>query len=241
MSNPLAEAESEFFLGIYRCAVESYQPRIEERTGVSLGNLSVWHISDVDQHILRDMEKEAIAWPLRWLRRVFPDTRLQRASEYLKSTFMDRARRCMTCYYNGGIYVSFEGDSRSHEEGVAVAVVHELTHAIWDKLAPKATIKEFNGKTLQRRRYQLLVEGYATYGEQVWFRDLYPPAVRDNLGHLRPSRNSVHYQGMLKIQELVERLGPAILLKLPAQWRTIVNKPRSSSGDLAGLPLETDD
>ena len=37
-----SDVERNFFLGIYRSAVDFYKPRIEKRTGIPLGDIAVW-------------------------------------------------------------------------------------------------------------------------------------------------------------------------------------------------------
>ncbi len=185
MTTPLDEADSQFFLGLYRCAVELYQPKIEKRTGVSLGEIKVWHFKHADEHFLRDVQRRSWLRLLGPLAGVFLKGRLRRMSEQLKSTYTDRARGCMAQYYNGGIYVSFDVDIRSHQEGVACAVVHELSHALWDRLAALPMAMEPVVTQKGRQKFQLFVEGYATYGERVWFLDFYPRDVREAMQYWR--------------------------------------------------------
>ena len=220
MTTLLDEAQSQFFLSLYRCAVRFYQPKIEERTQISLGRIEVWDFPQVDQHMMRNLERRFPRWFLACFPGFLPKARLREIADYLKSTYTDRVQGCMACYYDSAIYVSFQIDFRCHEEFIACAVVHELSHALWERLARRPLHKEHPRTPAERQKFQLLVEGYATYAEQIWFLELYPQCVRDSLAHLPRDSQSVHYRGMQRIQELVNKSGPAVLLQIPARWRS---------------------
>ncbi len=216
MSTPLTEAENEFFLGVYRSAVDYYQPRMEKRTGVRLGKISVWDHRQLDQHVMRDLKRRSGL-----LNRFLFRKRFRQISRNLKSEYAEAAHHCLARYYRSAIYVSFSVDVRCHEEGLAVAAVHELVHALWERLEkrPLDQIRSY-GKAKQEE-FRLFVEGYATYAEYVWFSDLYPASVKRMLPHWRWDRASIHFRGLQRIQELVEQFGPQILLKIPKRWRSL--------------------
>jgi ATP-dependent Clp protease ATP-binding subunit ClpA len=71
-NNSLRDAERQFFLGIYRSAVDFYKPRIEKRTGIQLGDIAVWDYDVLHQHIVEEQQRQASPWRvgiLRWLLR----------------------------------------------------------------------------------------------------------------------------------------------------------------------------
>src|SRR5215475_8858510 len=47
----LDRAERGFFLALYRSAVDYYQPRIEKRTSVRLGEIAVWDHNRLHEHV----------------------------------------------------------------------------------------------------------------------------------------------------------------------------------------------
>jgi hypothetical protein len=220
MSSPLTEADNEFFLGLYRNAVSFYQPRIEKRTGVRLGEISVRDYRQFDQDKMHDVELTRYPWLFRVFKRSVIKARLQQWREYLESTQSERASACMASYYRNTVYVSFSKDIRYHEEGIAFATIHELSHALWERLEGMPLEKPRAGTASDREKFRLLIEGYATYAEQIWFLDLYPESVKKIVRYAQPDRGTVYFLGMQRIQELVKEFGSRILLELPKRWRS---------------------
>jgi hypothetical protein len=216
MSAPLTEAENEFLLGVYRSAVDYYQPRIEKRTGVLLGKIRVWDHRQLDQHMMCNLERR-----LGFLDRFVLRRRLRKISQNLKSRYAERAQHCPAFYYRSAIYVSFSVDVRCHEEGLAVTAVHELSHGLWERLEGKPLDEIRSCRKAKQEKFELLIEGYATYAQHVWFSDLYPECVKRMLPHWGWDRASIHFRGLRRIQELVEQFGPQILLKIPKRWRRL--------------------
>ena len=209
----LGDAERKFFLGVYRSAVAAYQPRIEKKTGVALGDISVWDYSQMREHVL--MQGLPI---IRRLRRFVFSRRLRRQAENLRVVCEESATKCSAAYYRNGIYVSFSSGT-AHEEVVAAAVVHELAHALWERLARKPLTwrpkRQFWGK------YKLFAEGFATYAETIWFLDLYPIAVKRAVQGAYIDPQGVHYRGMCQIEDLVRKHGQQILFEIPKRWQSM--------------------
>jgi hypothetical protein len=220
VSTQLTEADNEFFLGLYCNAVTFYQPRIERRTGVSLGSIDVRDYRRLDQDFLHDLERVKYPWFFRLLKSAAIKAGLQKWREYLQSTHEDRARGCMASYYKNAIYVSFSVDIRCHEEGVGMAAVHELSHRLWERLGGSSLFGERSVSQADHEKLWLLGEGYATYAERVWFLDLYPASVKRVVPNVPWDRKGVHFRGMKRISELVEQHGPKILLEIPKRWRS---------------------
>lgn len=164
----LAEAANAFLLGVYRCAVESYQPRIERRTGVQLGKIDVWDYSQLHRHIACDIEEPRMSLLLfGFLKSLVLEWRVRKRSRQLIGAYEDHARKYAACYYADAIYVSFAA-STPHDEVAPVVAVHELSHALWERLEGEP----FHAKRLppaDQEKYQLLVEGYAVYAASTWF------------------------------------------------------------------------
>jgi hypothetical protein len=210
-----AEADKEFFLAIYRRAVEYYQPKIEKKTGVRLGKIDVWDHSVLNEHAFKHVFKPPLL--IRAIRHLCYRRAADRRLQQLRDAHEQQAGSCSAVYYRNAIYVSFS--SRTvHEDFVAATVVHELSHALWERFArwpvflgPKGDLSD---------KYRLFIEGFATYGERIWFLDLYPINVRPYAKHaLDP--NGVYYKGLRKIQSLVKQFGPEILPQIPRKWKTL--------------------
>ena len=101
--------------------------------------------------------------------------------------------------------------------------MHELSHALWEKLEGVRHDEYWIGvKRLipaDKDKFRLLREGYATYSQSIWFRDFYPSSFRNNLACYRLDHNSIYYQGLKRIKELVKQFGDQILLEIPKQWK----------------------
>lgn len=219
MNSALTEADNQFFLGLYRCAVNEYQPKIEKRIGISLGPIAVRDYREADQDFMRNLERIRHSWVTRLFYRSRIKTRLQRWRDYLKSTHKERAGSCMASYHRNAIYVSFSNGTRSHEFAIAYAVVHELSHALWERLAGQPLFPRPKGTKSDLERFHLLVEGFATYAERIWFLDMYPRSVRKFANDPRTKPPGVYFKGMKRVEELVELHGSKILLEIPKRWR----------------------
>jgi hypothetical protein len=130
----------------------------------------------------------------------------------------DRAAKCSAAYYRNGIYVSFSSGT-AHEEAIAAVVVHELSHALWEKLG-KRPLTWFP-KTEYVEKYKLFVEGFATYAEKVWFLDLYPASIRRAVRCEYLDPKGIHYLGLCRIEALVKQAGPEILRQIPKRWQSL--------------------
>jgi hypothetical protein len=94
----LTEADNQFFLGLYRCAVNEYQPKIEKRTGVSLGPITVRDYREADQDFMQYLERIRQSWTTRLFFRSRRRTRLQQWRDYLEATHKERWGACMASY-----------------------------------------------------------------------------------------------------------------------------------------------
>jgi Clp amino terminal domain, pathogenicity island component len=221
ISTQLSIADKEFILGVYRRAVDFYQSRIEKKTGVMLGNIGVYDYAQLPEHKIVDRERRN-PWLVRIFRRIFLKHQIEQFSLALAARYADNAHKCAAAYYKNAIYVSFT-DKTAHENSIAVTAVHELSHALWERIEGEPLDRNWSnaghlaGAAFQK--FRLLVEGYASYAERIWFVDLYPPSARDVLPHAQLDPSSIHYQGMHMVQQLVEKHGTEILLEIPKRWR----------------------
>ena len=219
IDSDLTEADGQFFLGLYRCAVNEYQPKIEKRTGVQLGEITVKEFRQVDVDKMQYLEGWKHSWTTRLFRRSAIKSRLNEWRDYLDSTHSERADSCMACYFRNAIYVSFSKGTRSHEYGLAFTAVHELTHVLWERIAERPLFPRPKGTKSDRKKFWMLVEGYATYAERIWFADMYPSGLRKQANNPRTMPDGVYCEGMNRVEELVKQNGQQVLLELPKRWR----------------------
>jgi hypothetical protein len=156
------------------------------------------------------------------VRTFFFKRRLQALSRHLEAFFVDDEHPAS--YYRNAIYISFAFRGY-HEEMVAECVVHELAHALWERLEGRPMDEKWLGPhklvPADLERFTLLSEGYAVYAQCLWFRDLYPEFVRSNLTESRWNAKSICFRGYHVIRDLVQRVGPQILLEIPARWKNL--------------------
>jgi hypothetical protein len=217
MRADLCEISSQFLLGIYRNAVELYQPLIEKRTGVSLGPIHVRDYRQIDSDCILAMKQTKHPWWYRLFRRSVIEEQFRQFCQQLLASRAERSRACMACYYRKTIYVNFAHGSLCHQEGLAFTTVHELAHALWETIAEQALDQGWPESVTEQQNYQLLAEGYATYAEQVWFKDLYPAGVRDRVDHTKEA-GGIYDRGRHRIAELVDQYGSEVLLVIPKRW-----------------------
>jgi len=218
----LNDADKEFFLGLYRSSVAYYKPGIEKRTGVRLGDMAVWDYSQLHQDRLEDLKRRVSPRRVGIVRSLVLRRQLRKLWQNSAEAYADKGRKCTAVYFNNAIYVSF-GSNTAHEHALAVTTVHELSHALWERLEgrPLHVSPPLNRQleATELDKFKLLVEGYAAYAERTWFLDLYPAGTRDVLPHARMDPASIHYKGLRKVEELVKQHGSEILLEIPKRWR----------------------
>ena len=89
MTSQLTDAENEFFLGLYLRTIDYYQIKIEKRTGIVLGKISIWDFRQLHQHIMCNYEKRLgliRAFLFRW--------RLHKFAQVLRTTYEYRSHNC---------------------------------------------------------------------------------------------------------------------------------------------------
>ena len=92
-------------------------------------------------------------------------------------------------------------------------VVHELSHILWDKLE--------NNNKLQKLPSLEITEGFATYCQESFFADLYPKDYQLNTVEFG---SPVYDSGKKKIEELVAKYGENVLLKIPNNWQRLIKE-----------------
>jgi hypothetical protein len=217
MSADLCEISNQFLLGIYRNAVELYQPLIEKRTGVSLGSLRVRDYRFLEPDRILAMKQIKYPWWYRLFCRSAIEAEFRKYCRHLQTSRQERSLASVACYYRQTIYVNFVHGNVCHQEDLAFTAVHELAHALWEAIAGQSLDQMWPHSEADRERFRLFVEGHATYAEQIWFRDFYPACVRA-LVDCRKKDGSVYVRGRDKIAELVDQYGPEVLMVIPKRW-----------------------
>jgi hypothetical protein len=219
MSSQLLDADKQFFLGLYRCAVSEYKPKIEQRTGVEIGDIEIKDFGELDRDRMQELEQARQPFLRRLLRRSAIKAWLKEYREAFAATHSERANSCVACYRNNCIYVSFAPGVEYHEFGIVFTTIHELTHALWERIEGKPLHSRRDVSNTEQDKFCLLVEGYSTYAENSWFLDMYPQSVKRDRWRARPTPGSLHERGMLRVTELVKHHGSQILLEIPRRWR----------------------
>jgi ClpA/ClpB-like protein len=219
----LIGAEHEFFLGMYRSAVDFYKPRIEKRTGVQLGSIAVWDYARMHEHVTHEFMRRS-PWFIRIVRSLVLRRRFRAYAQAIEAANANNASKCCAAYRGCAIYVSF-GSNTPHEDAIASTTVHELAHAVWEKLEGRPLNMSRVGRkrrgSQEVNKYQLFVEGFATYAERIWFLDLYPVSIRRTVQDMQSRLDSVYFRGCQQIEQLVQNHGPKILLEIPKRWRSL--------------------
>jgi hypothetical protein len=219
-----SDAERDFHLSIYRLAVDYYKPRIEKRSGVSLGDIAVWEFEKLPGHEMAEISRQKSRWLPYVLWRLLHGKRLSKYAEQLARSNAIAGRRYTACYFRRAIYVSFASGVQ-HEEEVATTVVHELSHALWETLSGVPFHAQPSGterlRPKDRRILKLLIEGFAVYCEKAWFLDLYPGHLRESVQKRKLIPDSVYERGFLQVNRLVEKYGSEIVLEIPKRWHEL--------------------
>lgn len=222
---PASKKERKGYLEKVRTAVDTYKPKIEERTGANLGEVLVKDYKDFLDEI---DEQEGI-------RRLEDDFQyrnlFERGIAYSAMGLIHLVRmgfgltfsmRHLHLKDHSSIYVNFSLLPRAARilqevtrmDATEMETVHELSHELWYALGGEKT-SDKNGRIWN--------EGFATYCELDWFRDIYPDGCFIPKSDLFTS-GKVYTNGRKKIENLVQECGEEVLLKIPSEWTKFDNQ-----------------
>jgi hypothetical protein len=119
--------------------------------------------------------------------------------------------------------------SHSASPGPSQTTVHELTHCLWERLGGRF-LRPSRQADSRIHDHKLAVEGYAVYGERIWFRDSYPLWLRQRLASERLDEAIDYTMGMRAIEKLVDKWGEWILLKVPRDWQKLLKTISTGEG-----------
>lgn len=232
---PTPQRVREEFLDEVRGKVDFYKPRIEEKCGVYLGKISVkdrseW-LSDkisvlLNVQLLREFSSRGEGFPTKEdYEKLRGKKSLAKAIYTLPEFVLHSFKGFEMQYDESCLYVPFNYRNRIGDIGfkerrqiMDCAVVHELSHALWECLGGANPSEEHNSK--------LYGEGFATFCELIYFKKFYPEGtpVRTNL-----DLSDFYRECLKKIYE-ISMLGRISLLDIPEKWQEYERenlKPRS--------------
>jgi hypothetical protein len=224
----LSDCDREFYLGLYRYAVQRYQPIIENRTGVCLGKIEVKNVSSLHQDFRNHLEKVIGYGIFGFLRK---RSWKKRICTWADAAIGEIPPTSSAFYYHQSIYVAFTMGMQLHEDYVIPSTIHELAHRLWEKLGgPHGT----NIRWRKERAYwklKMLDEGYAEYAARIWFLDSYPLWLRRKIPAQQRNQSNIYVKGLRLMEKLVGKYGSQILLKIPGDWRKIISDNASAFFD----------
>jgi hypothetical protein len=231
---PTTKKTKEKFLNQVREKVNYYQPMIEQKCGVSLGDVKVkdnkkW-LSDT---VYGDAPRLAVEYA--WNNGRTP-TELDYNLFFIIASVGEAVMLPPLCLFNSllgadfrhnndTIYVPFNYMNRFMDfnfkrrtRDMDYGVVHELSHGLWDKLSrnelfeERGNLKEFG----EKRKW---FEGFATYCAEDYFAEFYPESTKTDY-----NTPKLYKEGKEKIKEAVDKYGEEIILKIPRVWRELARE-----------------
>jgi len=227
---PTSKRKKQAFLEKARKKADYYKPRIEEKSGLYLGKVGVkdnqeW-LSDVASFIANKSAVENA-----WKQGRVPtegDYRVNYAFVSLMESIVafplwlyNSFHGCEMRHQNNTIYLPFyyihrlvDPDFKKRTDNLDYTIVHELSHAVWGRIAGGDKGKPFF-------EWRQLFEGFATYCADNYFAEFYPEGAKTNFDGLPKS----YINGKKKIEKLVEKYGEEIVLEVPKRWKELSTKP----------------
>ena len=223
---PTSKDKREEFLQKVREKVDYYQPKIEERCNISIGDVKVKDNCEWNNDVLYGVG--GIAWKhsieSAWKKGRVPNKfdfilhysvaglteLLLKFPIFMYNTFVGAEMR----HHNHTIYVPFyyvnrltDFLSKSRIRYLDYFVVHELSHSVWDELSGGQEYPLFE---------RGWIEGFTTYCADIHFADLYPEGMKKFSDSDLPK---LYVNGRKKIEELVNKYGNEIVLEIPSRWK----------------------
>lgn len=224
---PVPKRKKEAFLELARENVNFYQPKIEEKFGVSLGKINVKDYRDFRGDRMEDVIKERfVEYSIRTGQYPSGFTANIIASPVVIATslldplnlFIGNLSGNQAKYYNSSIYFmfgymnrflgNFEIDGK-RTNNLDQTIVHELSHKLWYSLGGD---KSRNDNFTSWRTWN---EGFATYCADEYLFNLYSPCTEIYLDN----NPRLYERGKIKIQKLISEKGEQILKEVPRRWK----------------------
>jgi len=217
---PWEKREREEYLSKAREKVEFYKPKIEEKTGVSLGDVKVrdWNLSlesIIENYTINsiaiDMYNKGRPLKIYELDKIVRECLIEGVKYYaLRRIIPSRGgkfvKRNNTIYFKTGPFSRTASTIRGKMDyTLDEDVVHELSHGLWEKLRAEM----ISGG---REGYLTWSEGFATFCAHDYFSEFYPKnAIRSPVCY----SGSIYRVGYQIIRQMINKYGEGILLKIP--------------------------
>jgi len=213
---PLSKSQKTRHLGRVSSVVREYKQKIQDKTNIDLGAVEVKPYTAFPKDALEEVKRimlnsgkvdksqisllSKIARPLLEIIRMY------------REDWLDLA----TIGSQGKIYVPFGFTSKakmyweSHGKSLHLEqkVVHELSHILWDKLKGS----EDSSDSLQDEK--VWNEGFATYCDEHYFRDLFPSGYE----FMNGDRPTIYRNGRKKVEAIIRERGDEALFQIPRRW-----------------------
>jgi len=195
-------------------AIAHYQPLIEQRFSelkqepIAIGKVTVKDMRDLSRGLrsyswqeCRSPSQFALFYPLLYVASIY--RRNQAENDFFAH------------WFNRDLYLSFNHGTEILQEFLDQTVVHELSHGLWERLKG---ITPFDSEAFANPdKFKFANEGFASYCEYEFFRDLYPQEI--------PKNHNPHKEPYIQERSAIERLvnahGEKILLEIPKNWREL--------------------
>jgi hypothetical protein len=220
---PLSKQFKEKHLDQIKARVANYQPKIEERTGINLGNIEVLDKREMSDELIREMigedflNEESLAKKLSIPPEIYYFPKYAIISPLIRVLNKIHYDKAVMGYCDSKIYVDLNKRLRNQFLGLNPSadddydVVHELSHGLWEKLRDSSIQNDFE----ESKRELVWNEGFASYCEYRYFKDLLPFRGDSQ----EPQEGTIYYEGFKKVEETLALNGKEILITLPKRWR----------------------
>jgi hypothetical protein len=227
---PMKESEKEDYMKRIEERVSFYQPKIEQKTGVSLGKVyvipnilwlyqSLWECyQKVNNPDINEQAKDMSPLQKVVARTMAPIVSIPLITilgipmislAKFRDELIDLAagEDCIRVPFGMTTRQKLSAEKIGRDIHLDEKVVHELSHILWNKLEDPNKEQIIRGK-------HIWSEGFATYCQQEFFVDLYPQSYKFG-DHLLPRS---YMNGKRKIEKAIDKYGKDILLQIPNRW-----------------------
>jgi len=214
---PLSKRKKENFIKRVKSIVTEYKKKIQDKTDIDLGNIEVKSYRYFTTDALEELERRMI------ISGKIDESKLPFLLKYIGKPFLEFLRICREDWVDltvigsqGRIYVPFGFSAKTNmyweQFGKNIhleqKVVHELSHILWNK------IRESEDSPEDLQCEKIWNEGFATYCDSKYFKDLYPPGYELMNG----KRPAVYENGRKKVDSVIRERGDSALFEIPNRW-----------------------
>lgn len=197
--------------------VELYVPKIEERVGIELGDVNVrgtlHSIVPLANHgislLIHEVPSSAVLMPV-LAQLIYTLTAYRGFFPGEDPAFYVPPNHTIYLNMRKKVIESIIMEENSLDE----LIVHELGHHLWFKLGGYHNYLSHE----KEPREKLMIEGFATYCEYIWFSDFYPDKRKRPLNSFG---NPNYHAGALRMVRFVQEQGDDVLLRVPREWREL--------------------